>query len=66
MLILSLGLNAILCLSVAYLIVTNRKLKRTPTPTLTAETLMHDLTRYGRGIVKIDVIDPSGLIQWKG
>lgn len=52
---LSLAVNGLL----AYLLKTTRK-KRAPD--LTAQHLLHDLTRHGQAILRVEVIDPANLL----
>ena len=38
-----------------------KSLKKQPTPTTDARDLLHDITKRGRAIIKIDVLDPESL-----
>ncbi len=58
-------LSALLCLSalsniaLSYLLWRSKKL---PTPTFDAKALIHDLTRKGSSIIRLECLDPEGLM----
>lgn len=39
-----------------------RTLKKKPRPDTTAADLLHDLTRRGQAIIRVEVIDPANLM----
>jgi len=49
------GLNGVLVFRL-------RKARRTPKYDLSAQDLLHDLTRRGVSILRVEVIDPAGLM----
>lgn len=57
-------LSAIFALSAAanvVLLISLRASRKKPRPSITAENLMHDLTR-GQAVIRIEVIDPSAIL----
>ena len=38
-----------------------RSLKKKPRPDTTAADLLHDLTRQGQAVIRVEVIDPANL-----
>lgn len=52
-------------LNVVLFILLKKSAKR-PAITRGATELLHDLTAGGEAMVKITVIDPSGLLMWRG
>jgi hypothetical protein len=52
----------------AYLLLTLRRLKKQPPKKLdiTAQELLHDLTRKGSATVQVSVIDSSKFLLWRG
>ena len=62
---LSVILTVSLCVNV-YLAKQLERLKKAPQPTQDAKDLLHSLTRSGMGLVKVEIIDPTSLLIWKG
>lgn len=51
-----------------YLLLLLRHLKKRPTKQLdtTAQDLLHDLTTRGQAVLKVEVLDPSRFLLWRG
>jgi hypothetical protein len=52
-----------------FLAISLRRLKekpKQPVPDLTAQDLIHDLTRRGNATVRIEVVDASKFLLWRG
>jgi len=55
----SLTLNVVLVLKL-------RAARKKPQPTTEASQLLHDLTANGGALVRLTVMDPEGLLMWRG
>lgn len=61
-----LAVSAILNATLAILLRKQKKTPRKPQLSLSAEDLLHDLTRSGSAVVRLEVIDPANLFLRRG